>query len=262
MQADLAKLEEINLPSIGRQSLEKIMSRLPEADRARNTAGRKNTAVMNQLMTLSMAGDEPYRHLRQILAQIETKRNALESNYFRYKKNQIKLKKLQGKKDELSLIKYQELQTGIDRSKLYIEGALKEIGIFQDAYDEIRKTFRIPENWDETDSEKAEIWHHINCAFRYAFQEMMGTGVLGRGSAEYLSQFGIHPQSARKHLHDYIIQNEKLMEEGQEPTIDHYFKILDEMANKYQAAHKSVMKRMGLKQLVREDWCYRENTTV
>ena len=262
MQNELTVFKSMGLTSIKTEGLEKIISRLPEIDRARNTGGRKNTATMNQLMTLNMAGDEPYRHLRQILAQIERKRTALEVNYFKYKKNQIKLKKLQGKEDELSLIKYQELQSGIDRSKLYIEGALKEIGIFQDSYDEIRDTFNIPKNWDETDSEKAEIRHHIKCAFRYAFQEMMGSGVLGRGSAEYLSQFGIHPQSARKHLHDYIIQNEKMMEGGQEPTIDHYFKFLDAMADKYQDAHKSVMKRMGLKQLVREDWCYREDITV
>ena len=247
-----------NYSSLFSDSLAKIEARLPEINRAKNSAGRKNTQTTSQLMTLNIAGDSPYRHLRQILAQIERKSTALEETFFKLKKDDVRLKKLEDKKDDLSLIHADEIKSRIDRSKLYIEGAIKEIGIFQDAYDEIRDSHNIPEKWDEKDSEEAEIRHHIKMGFRTSFQEMMSTGMIGRGSAEYLEQFGVHPQSARKYLHDYIVQNEKLMDSGKEPTIENFYKFLDSMADKFQESYKLCMKRIGIKSLVREEWCYRE----
>ena len=251
-------LKNPSVLKINGDALEKIESRLPEIKRARNSTGRKNTQTTSQLMTLNIAGDEPYRHLRQILAQIERKSVALEEAFFKLKKDDVRLKKLETKKDDLSLIHADEIKSRMERSRLYVEGAIKEIGMFQDAYDEIRDSHNIPEKWDEKDSEKAEIRHHIKMGFRNSFQEMMSTGMIGRGSAEYLEQFGVHPQSARKYLHDYIVQNEKLMDSGKEPTIEHLHKFLDAMADKFQESHKLCMKRIGLKTLVRDEWCYRE----
>jgi len=251
----------LNNPSVLKidgDALAKIESRLPEIKRASNSAGRKNTQTTSQLMTLNIAGDEPYRHLRQILAQIERKSAALEEAFFKLKKDDVRLKKLETKKDDLSLLQTDEIKSRMERSRLYVEGAIKEIGMYQDAYDEIRDSHNIPEKWDEKDSEKAEIRHHIKMGFRNSFQEMMSTGMIGRGSAEYLEQFGVHPQSARKYLHDYIVQNESMMEKGKEPTIEHFHRFLDSMADKFQESHKLCMKRIGLKTLVREEWCYRE----
>jgi exonuclease VII small subunit len=251
-------LQNAPVLKISSDALAKIEARMPEINRAKNSAGRKNTQTTSQLMTLNIAGDEPYRHLRQILAQIERKTSALEEVFFKLKKDNVRLKIIQEKEDEMSLIRAEEITAKMERGRLYVEGAIKEIGMFQDAYDEIRDSHNIPEKWDEKDSEKAEIRHHIKKGFRNSFQEMMSTGMIGRGSAEYLEQFGVHPQSARKYLHDYIVQNEKLMDSGKEPTIEHFHKFLDSMADKFQESHKLCMKRIGLKTLVREEWCYRE----
>lgn len=253
----LALLKESSF-NLEPQALEKIANRLPEIYRATKTAGRKNTQTTSQLMTLNMAGDEPYRHLRQILAQIEKKKNALESAAFNMRKSKIKKERLLKKGDEMSLLLVQEMDAGAERSRIYVEGAVKEIGMFQDAYDEIREAHNIPDNWDERDSEKAEIRHHIKMGFRTAFQEMMSHGMIGRGSAEYMEQFGIHPQAARKHLFNYISENEKLMEEGKEPDIEHFHNFLDAMADKYNDAHKLAMKRIGLKSIVRDDFCFKD----
>ena len=174
------------------------------------------------------------------------------------KKDAIKKKRLLEKGDEMSLLKVQEMEAGLERSRIYVEGAVKEIGMFQDAYDEIREAHNIPDNWDERDSEKAEIRHHIKMGFRTAFQEMMSRGMIGRGSAEYLEQFGIHPQVARKHLFNYISGNEKMMEEGREPDIEHFHNFLDSMADKFNDAHKLAMKRIGLKSIVRDDFCFKD----
>ena len=54
-----------------------------EIDRVNHTAGRSNTQTTNQLMTLTMMTDSPYRRLRQCMSQIERKRSALEESYFK-----------------------------------------------------------------------------------------------------------------------------------------------------------------------------------
>ena len=255
---DLITKENLSLMGIKSDSLLKITERLPEINRARQTGGRSNTATTNQLMTLNMSGDDPYRHLRQILAQIENKMTALEDSHFRLKKDLYTLKTLDSSSDELSKIEADEIRTKIRRARIYIEGAVKEIGIFQDAYDDIRKSHKIPENWDEADSEKAEIRNHIKVAFRNAFQEMMSTGMIGRGSAEYLEQFGVHAQSARKHLHDYIVRNEKSLEKGKFLSIKSFHDFLDKMADIFEDEHKICMHRIGLKQLIRDNFLYSE----
>ena len=150
--------------TLTKESLMKIEQRMPEIVRATNTAGRRNTQTTSQLMTLNMSGDEPYRHLRQILAQIEKKRGALEESHFRVKKQIIKLRKYEKKieqdpTDEYSIVCRDEILTGLDRSKLYVEAAIKEIGMFQDAYDEIRESHNIPDNWDEIDAETVSYTH-------------------------------------------------------------------------------------------------------
>jgi len=253
----LSLLKESAL-TLDSKALEKIAARLPEQLRASNTAGRRNTQTTSQLMTLNMAGDEPYRHLRQILAQIEKKKNAVEDASFKLRKDEIRKERLAEKDDEISKICIQELTVKAERHRIYIEGAVKEIGMFQDVYDDIRETHGIPEKWDERDSEKGEIRHHIKMGFRTAFQELMCNGMVGRGSSEYLEQFCVHPQAARRQLHDYIPANEELLNNGKEPNIEHFHNFLDAMADKYKDAHKAVMKRIGLKNLIREDFIFRE----
>ena len=249
--------------TLSQESLAKIEQRMPEIIRATHTAGRRNTQTTSQLMTLNMSGDDPYRHLRQILAQIENKRSALERAHWKTKKSIVKLKKLEKKvkenpDDEMAVIDRDMTAHYLHRSKVFIDGAIKEIGMFQDAYEEIREAHNIPEKWDETDSEKGEIRHHIKMGFRNAFQDVMSRGVIGHGTTEYLEQFGIHPQAARKHVHDYVMQNESMMEKGMEPNISHLHAFPDAMAAKYEKAHEACLKRIGLKQLVRDEWCYKE----
>ena len=67
------------LATITPDKLAKISERMVEIDRANNSLGRSNTQTTNQLMTLTMLTDSPYRRLRQILAQIERKRTALQN---------------------------------------------------------------------------------------------------------------------------------------------------------------------------------------
>jgi len=261
--SELSKYTELQsfnggLATITDEKLALISERMVEVDRVNHTAGRSNTQVTNQLMTLTMLNDSPYRRLRQCLAQIEDRRKALDDSFFRMKKSKLRIEKYYEKGDELSVIKAQEIEHGIIRNKDYIDGAFKELAVFQEAYEEIRESNNIPIDWDEKDAEKDEVSHHIRQAFRQSHRDMVSTGTIGMGNMEYLEQFGIHPQTAKAIIGSYIEEENKAIKEGHAPTVVRLYNFLDNMVDMFKDAHKEVMKRIGIKNLIRDDFLYLE----
>ena len=247
------------LSTITDEKLAVIASKMPAIDRANHTAGRSQTQTTNQLMSLTMMTDSPYRRLRQCLSQIERKRSALEESYFKMKKKAILIKQWYEKGDEMSVLKAQEAESQAFRQKDYIDAALKEIATFQCAYDEIRESHNIPEKWDERDAEVAEIDHHIKQAFRQAHRDVVQTGSITGGNMEYMEQYGIHIQTATKIIRDYVASEDKMIAEGKMPTVEHLYAFLDSMAVQFNDAHKLVMKRIGIKELIKEEFLYLED---
>jgi len=269
MSSEVLKLDEYKgfqalqksvggLSTITDKKLAIIAEKMVEIDRVNHTAGRSQTQTTNQLMSLTMMTDSPYRRLRQCLSQIERKRSALDESYFKMKKKQVLIKAWYDKGDEMSVIRAQEAEHQMVRQKDYIDAAFKEIATFQCAYDEIRESHNIPKKWDERDAELAEIDHHIKQAFRQAHRDMVNTGRIGLGNMEYMEQYGIHIQTATRVIADYIAGEDKMIAEGKMPTVNHLYAFLDRMADTFHDAHKDVMKRIGIKELIKEDFLYLE----
>ena len=225
-------------------------------ERANKTLGRRNTQHTNQLMTLTMLTMSPYRQMRQCLSQIEKKRLAIEDAYFKNAKLDVRIKEWLAKDTEMSRIRIQEARYQQERGAMYIEGAIKEIATFQDAMEEIRISNGIPENWTERDAEDDEVRHHIMQAFRQSHRDMLLTGHITQGNAEYLEQYGIHLQTAERIVGDYIQQVNEMMDTGKMPSVEHLYEFLDHMANEFYSAHKLVMNRIGLKTIIRDDYLY------
>jgi len=246
------------LATMTTDKIEKVAERMVEIDRAINTLGRKNTQTTIQMMTLTMLSDTPYRRLRQCIIEINQKRDALEESYYRLRKQQYRIKKWREKGDEFSLIKAEEAEAGMRRSKIYIDGSLKEIATLQEAYLEIQKNHNIPDNWDEEDAEMDEIKHHIRQAFRQSHRDMIVGGHISQGNAEYLEQYGIHLQTAERVIGKYILECERMMEEDdQMPNINHFYEFLDKAVEVFGKEHLEVLKHIGLDNLVRQEFLYR-----
>ena len=246
------------LSTITEEKLAVIAEKMVAIDRANHTAGRSQTQTTNQLMSLTMLTDSPYRRLRQCLAQIEKKRMALEEAYFGMQKQKAMIKQWYEKGDELSVIRAKKAESGMIRQKDYIDAAFKEIATFQCAYDEIRESHNIPDNWDEKDAEIAEIDHHIKQAFRQSHRDMVGNGKINIGNMEYLEQYGIHVQTAQQLIAEYITSENVMIAEGKFPSVKSLYAWLDRMAETFHDAHKDVMERIGIKDLLKEDYLYLE----
>jgi predicted Fe-Mo cluster-binding NifX family protein len=247
------------MATITSDKIQKISERMVEMERANNSLGRKNTQTTNQLMTLTMLTDSPYRRLRQCLAQIERKKEALRDAYFKHQKLEVQIKEWEEEDTELSRINIAEARAGMEASKIYIEGALKEIAIFQEAYEEIRNNNNIPILWDEEDAELDEIRHHIRQAFRQSHRDMILTGSISQGNAEYLEQYGIHLQTARNYIKQYINKCEELISAETYPSIDHLYEFLDSCVKDFGEEYIKTMHHIGITELVRSEWLFKGN---
>lgn len=260
--------------------LAKLAENMPEINRATNAFGRQNSQATSKLMSLNMISQSPYRRLKQCLAQIERKRGALKENIFKLRKERVKLDRLLFRRDELlsklnnsfssetdfdlrdTNIEIEELAANVSDTNLYIEGALKEIGMYQDAYQEIKESYTIPDNWDEEDFEKCEVEEHVKTAFLHAIRDVEMTGKLNVGTHEYLEQYGINPHAAYKLVQSYLVTVEQLTVDGKIVNVVMLYDFLDRMYSMFKDEYKHAMKRIGLKNLISHEYLYLEDKGV
>jgi hypothetical protein len=251
--------------TIDAAALEKISERMPELYRANNSFGRQNSQHTSMLMSLAMIDSTPYRRLRQILAQVEKKRMALKENIFKLQKDKVKIEMLLAKtfavdevyEQRLNEIEIAELQSGQIDGQVYLEGCLKEIGQYQDAYFEICKNKNIPENWDELDFEEAEVEHHIRMIFTNAIRDLMSGSRANVGSCEYAEQYGLHPVVVYELASRYLQSVNQAISQDKAPTIEVHYKFLDEMVEMFKDEWKKAIKHSGLDSATHGSWLYR-----
>ena len=253
---------ETSLEGIGEFStmtpdkIQALSEEMVEVDRANKTLGRSKTQHQQQLQTLMMISASPYRRIRQCLSQIEDRRLAFESTGKRYKKNLIRIKKWEEKGDEESLDKIAQVLYEQERGKQYVEGALKEMAVYIEAMKDIKAAHNIPDNWTEEDAEKAEPRHHLWQAFMQSYRDMMMHGRISQGNAEFLTSYGAHLQVAKRLIENYIVKCEKMIDEGQLPTVGHLFEFLDRMVDMFLDSHKEVAEHIGLSSIIRKEFLY------
>ena len=245
---DLIKSEDVlysaKLPSLSHQAVQRISEAMPEIGRAAKSFGRSNSQTTSRLMSLTMlTACSPYRVLRQCVAEIAKRQQALQEAVFNLKIDQIKMDRLRSTGDDLDAVEADRIAVKIESSALYIEGALKDIATFQDAYQQVRVANNIREDWDEADFEDAEVRHHTRTAFLHSYRDVMAGNRIGMGTLEYLEQFGIHPQVA---LQEAVAYYDSAAQLGGDATAEHLHAWLDAMADKYADAHMVTLNRLGL----------------
>lgn len=249
------------------EKIEQLATMMTEVNRATNSFGKTQSQFMNNVMTVS--AHAPYRNLRQILAEVERRRTALKENTYRLKKSMIKkmeltekLQKLLDKNSEedkykiaKTQLKIEEAESGILDARLYIEGALKTIMSYMQAYDDIKKKHNIPDDWDEKDFESEEEEYHIKRAFEQAHADVLATGRITQGNHEYFRQCGINPQNAQGDLMSYMAYEEQKMQQmakgGDDLQtlnigIESFADFLNNMAKKYKGASRIILELKGI----------------
>ena len=249
---ELTKSVELPLVEELQSKILNLTKSLPEFKHSKKMFGRTNSQYTSQLMSMTMLGDGPYHFMKQCSAQIDNKTSALQGVYFKMKKAAYKIKKWEEKGTEYSLLLAEEARVGLMEANDGISHAIREIKMYQDAYEEIREHHGIDENWDEADFNKLEEENHIRMAFRLAIRRLLENGRIDRSTAEYMEQNGIHPMSGERIARQYHQEVTKLLDEGKAPSVKHFYDFLDSMVEMFKGSHKDTMDRIGIKDIIKE----------
>jgi len=245
--------------TISDEGLQKIYDRLPELQRGKKVCGRKNSQTTSTLMSMTMIADSPYRQMKQCLSQIDAKRNALIEAHFNIKKDEVRIKRYEKGDDELDKVEAEHIRATMYEVRASAENAMKEIGMFQDIYEQIRKSHNIPVDWDEEDFEAQEIPHAIRMGFRQAIQNIMSSGKIAISTVEYWEQFGVHPLVGEKLTRDYLESVALEIKDNKLPSVVSMHKFLDHMVETFKDEHKHSLTRIGVDAIVNHQYAYKKN---
>ena len=240
---DITLLESSEL---SKENYNKIISRLPEFHRASKLIGHSTSQTSYTLQTLNMISDSPISRMKQCLAQINTRLNALREAHFKVEKMKLEIINLDKTNNEYSKLDADEKHYLIQEITKNMNQALRELGMFQDMYDSIMKNNNIPENWSEKDFENQEMDNMIKSSYRLAIQDITHSGRVSQACVEYWEQLGIHPQVGEIETRLYMTGIAEALEKGNVITIQHMYFFLDAMATKHQKDWNNVIKRIGL----------------
>ena len=130
-----------------------------------------------------------------------------------------------------------------------MSNAVRQLGMFQNMYDSIKKNHNIPDDWTEEDFEKQEIENMIKSAFRLGIQELTATGRITNPCVEWWEQLGIHPQVAESRVRDYLQMTNDKIRNGDKVTIKEMYNFLDSMVDEFGSEWKLAIKRIGLDEI-------------
>jgi len=279
-----AGYENFDMVTIDEEKINEISKRMDEINRGLNAFAKTNTQLVSLGLTLSEA--TPERNIRQIHAQIEAKRGALSEAQFRLLKQQNDLKRKllrlreieeaevgEGKKyptEEHKQLDIERIQIDIEEIKarmvdgrVHIEQAIKEIGMYQDAYDDIVKHFGL-ENWDEVDMEKADIDYNLRRCFYQSLRSCRQVGYINEPNQEWLEQLGINPSFVQFEMQQFLNTERQVMEQmmkdgkGFGDDMTEVDKFIDHLVQKYYEMPVKRIKERGMSTALYDKWAFKD----
>jgi hypothetical protein len=249
-----------DIVTLDEKQIAKITSRLPEYKRGSSLIGHGTSQSSYSLQTMQMISDSPLSRMKQCLAQIDKKYKAIQEAYYSIEKKKLTIEKLREQTDSDSRLTVQESTSQIESITMSMNAALREIGMFQDMYDSIKKNNNIPDNWTEKDYELQEISHMVKASFRLAIQDLSASGRVGKGCVEYWEQLGIHPQLAESKTRTYLVLIQEKINNSATVTIRDMYEFLDKMAFEFKDSYQDALTRIGLDELGSEEFMAKGQT--
>jgi len=243
-----------DIATLNKAQITKITARLPEYKRGKAIIGHGTSQSSYSLQTMQMISDSPLSRMKQCLAQIDKKYKAIQEAYYKIEKKKLTVEKLRKDTSEHSRLTIEEYTSQVESITVSMNTSLREIGMFQDMYDAIKKNNNIPDNWTEKDYESQEISHMVKASFRLAIQDLSANGRVGKACVEYWEQLGIHPQLAESRTRSYLVLIQEKINSSEKVTIRDMYEFLDKMAFEFKDAYQDALSRMGLDELGSEEF--------
>jgi hypothetical protein len=244
--------------NINEKAVQRVTQYLPELIEKTKSFGSQNTTTTLSMMTLTMLGGQsPYRMLRQILAEVERRKGALSESQVSHAKLVHEIERLRDKTDPIQAAKYRKACVQIQELEQKINGGFKDMAVLCDAYVNIKERNGI-QDWDEVAFEAEEKRHHVRRCFELVYRNLIDGGRVGLASMEYMQQFGVHAQTAKKEVLDYIQSVDFRINQGEILHSNDLEDFLDRMAKKYEKGADLTSERIfGKKNIANHDFMYK-----
>ena len=219
--------------------LANIKDHAPAIRQASSIFYKSHSQMMS--VTLDVTAITPIRSIKHSLAEIEKTKSALQESYFKMKKDEVKLKKLERKlldetdplEQEMLEIKITEKQANAASSRGYVEAAVRKLNFFTNQYDNLMEKIG-KEELTEEDYELEEIKYHIMTCMKQALNSARPRGgVIDEGNMIYLFDLGINAAQAQAEVFAYLNWENELVKDGKAPEHHHTVKWLEGCADKW-----------------------------
>ena len=249
--------------NINEAAVERVSQYLPELDTKTKAFGSQNSQTTISMMTLTMLGGQsPFRMLRQILAEVEKRKGALSESQVNHAKLVREIKKLEDQTDDpVQAARYRKACVNITTLENKINGSFADLATLIEAYNNIKESQGISDEWDETSFEDAEKKHHVRRCFEMMYRNLLDGGRVQTSTIEYMQQFGVHPQICQKEVAGYIAYCDDRIASGEILHANDLEDFLDEMGDKYwEGADKTSERLFGKKNFANKDFMYKTVT--
>jgi len=242
-----------NLPQHYKGMLQNISEYYPVISKAAKSYNKSQSQFMDNMLTLSQPTE--LRSLRQILAEINKSKMALDEAYFKIRKKEVQIKQKQQfhtddqLEREMLDIEVAELETQIANTMGYVEGAIRKISAYMNQYKNILE-YLGKEEITEEDFEKDEERYHIMTAFSQGLHAARSHGgVIDEGNHIYFYQIGISGTAAQVEMNNFLMAEGELVAKGEMPGHQLTWDWLHEMADKYEGSAREFAANKHMKLL-------------
>jgi hypothetical protein len=243
-----------NLQSFGGRSLaentQKVDYALANMNELQTIWNHSHTQWMWKHLNLSWHA--PAKNMRQISAEIARKKSALNEAKWRQVETELKIRKIEDELDrgqqdgsldywrEVELkVKLAKLKEGNAESIVVIEGAMKDILVLNELYEQLKEKIA---GFSEADIEKEETKSHLKRALVQSIRDVRMSGSITKAEQEYIEQIGINPMKLQNLLRAYV-ENESKSESW---DVSGLYEFVDKLTDELVEVYKVDEKRMAL----------------
>jgi hypothetical protein len=243
-----------NLQSFGGKSLaentQKVDYALANVGELQTIWNHSHTQWMWKHLNLSW--HEPMRNMRQIAAETTRKKAALNEAKWRQVEAEIKIRKIEDELEkgtadgtidywrEVELkVKLAKLKEGIAEGIVVIEGAMKDILVLNELYEQLKEKVS---GFSEADVEKEETKSHLKRALIQSIRDVRMSGAITKAEQEYIEQIGINPMKLQGLLRAYVDSEAK----SDTWDISGLYEFVDKLTDELVEVYKVDEKRMAL----------------
>lgn len=201
---------------------------------------------------LNLSWHEPIRNMRQISAEIARKKGALNEAKWRQVDSEIKIRKIEDELEkgaeegtieywrEVELkVKLAKLREGIAEGVTIIEGAMKDVLVLNELYEQLKAKVS---GFSEADVEKEETKSHLKRALVQSIRDVRMSGSITKAEQEYIEQIGINPMKLQGLLRAYVESESK----SESWDVSGLYEFVDKLTEELVEHYKVDEKRMAL----------------